>query len=53
MRRGCRLLATPTLVCFLLRTLARGLSMVDADDPEARDGVRMLWGTSSLGRREV
>lgn len=27
--------------------------MVDADEPEARDGVRMLDGTSSLGKRDV
>lgn len=50
---ACRLLATPTLVCFLLSTFERGLSMVDADDPEARDGVRVLGGTSSLGKRDV
>jgi hypothetical protein len=49
----CRLPATPTLVCFLLSTFDRGLSMVDADDPEASEGVRMLGGTSSLGSREV
>jgi len=53
MRVACRPLGTPTLVCFLLSTFDRGLSMVDADDPEAREGVRMPWGTSSLGSREV
>lgn len=42
MRVACRPLVTPTLVCFLLSTFDRGLSMVDADDPEAREGVRML-----------
>jgi hypothetical protein len=52
-RNGCRLLATPTLVCFLLSTLERGLSIVEAEDPDAREGVRMLAGTSSLGNREV
>ena len=52
-REACLLLATPTLVCFLLNTLERGLSIVDADDPEARDGVRVLGGTSSLGSRDV
>lgn len=26
--------------------------MVDADDPETREGVRVLVGTSSLGRRD-
>jgi hypothetical protein len=52
-RRGCRVPTTPTLVCFLLSTFERGLSMVDADDPDAREGVRMLLGTSSLGSRDV
>jgi hypothetical protein len=52
-RKVCLLPTTPTLVCFLLSTLERGLSMVEADDPDARDGVRMLMGTSSLGKREV
>lgn len=45
--------ATPTFVCFLLRTFDRGLSMVDAEEPEASEGVRVLAGTSSLGRRDV
>jgi hypothetical protein len=27
--------------------------MVDVEDPEASEGVRMLGGTSSLGRRDV
>ena len=27
--------------------------MVDADDPEAREGVLVLIGTSSLGKRDV
>jgi hypothetical protein len=53
MRRACRLLATPTLVCFLLKTFDRGLSMVDADEPDASEGVRVVLGTSSFGRREV
>jgi hypothetical protein len=52
-RKAWRLLATPTLVCFLLKTLDRGLSIVEADEPDASDGVLMLLGTSSLGRRDV
>ena len=52
-RKAWRLPATPTLVCFLLNTLDRGLSIVEAEDPDARDGVRMLLGTSSLGKRDV
>lgn len=51
-RRACRLLATPTLGCFLLSTFDCGLSIVDADDPETRDGVRVLAGTSSFGSRD-
>jgi hypothetical protein len=51
-RKACRLLATPTLGCFLLNTFDRGLSMVEADEPETREGVRVLTGTSSLGSRE-
>jgi hypothetical protein len=50
---ACRPLAAPTLVCFLLSTFERGLSMVDADEPEASEGVRILRGTSSLGNLEV
>jgi hypothetical protein len=49
----CRLPVIPTFVFFLLRTFDRGLSIVDADDPEKRDGVCMVVGTSSLGRRDV
>jgi hypothetical protein len=42
-RKACRLPpAAPTLVCFLLSTFERGLSMVEAEDPDAREGVRML-----------
>lgn len=52
LRKACRLIVTPTLGCFLLRTFARGLSIVDADDPETRDGVRVFAGTSSLGNRD-
>jgi hypothetical protein len=52
-RSACRPLMTPTFVCFLLRTLDRGLSIVDADDPDAREGVRILAGTSSFGSRDV
>jgi hypothetical protein len=48
-----RPLAAPTLVCFLLSTFDRGLSIVDADEPEASEGVRMLAGTSSFGNRDV
>jgi hypothetical protein len=51
-RRACRLPVTPTLGCFLLRTFARGLSIVDADDPETKDGVRVFAGTSSFGNRD-
>lgn len=51
-RRACRLLATPTLGCFLLSTFERGLSMVDADDSETRDGVGVFAGTSSFGSRD-
>lgn len=40
------------LDCFLRSTFDRGLSTVDAEDPDTRDGVRVLPGTSSLGRRE-
>jgi hypothetical protein len=53
MRNTCPLPGAPTLVCFLLSTFDRGLSIVDADDPDASEGVRMLVGTSSLGSREV
>lgn len=52
-RGACLLLVIPILVRFLLNTFDRGLSMVDADDPEARDGVRVFGGTSSLGSRDV
>ena len=38
---------------FLLNTFDRGLSTVDVDDPETREGVRVLPATSSLGRRET
>lgn len=50
-RITCRLPVDPTLGCFLLKTFERGLSMVDADDPETREGVRVFAGTSSLGSR--
>lgn len=53
MRKGCRLSVAPRLVCFLLSTFDLGLSIVDADDPEAKDGVLVLAGTSSLGKRDV
>ena len=48
-RIACRLLATPTLGCFLLSTFERGLSMVDAEDPDTSEGVRVFVGTSSFG----
>lgn len=51
-RKACRLLATPTLGCFRLRTFERGLSIVEAEDPETRDGVRVFAGTSSFGNRD-
>lgn len=42
----------PMLEGFLLRRFDRGLSMVDADDPDTRDGVRVLPATSNLGNRD-
>src|SRR5690242_943008 len=48
-RIACRLPGGPTLGCFLLKTFERGLSMVDADEPETREGVRVLVVASSLG----
>jgi len=53
MRSCCRVLERPTLVCFLLKTFERGLSMVDAEEPDARDGVRELRVTSSFGSFDV
>jgi hypothetical protein len=52
-RVTCLPVADPTLVCFLLSTFERGLSIVEAEEPEASEGVRMLGGTSSFGNREV
>lgn len=42
------------LDCFLRSTLDRGLSDVDTDDPDTKDGVGVMTdrGTSSLGKRE-
>lgn len=40
------------LDCFLLSTFDRGLSTVDAEDPDTSEGVRVFPGTSSLGRRD-
>lgn len=37
---------------FRLRRFDRGLSIVDADDPDTRDGVRVLPTTSNLGKRD-
>jgi hypothetical protein len=48
----CRTLPVPILDCFFLSTFDRGLSIVDAEEPEMRDGVRALSGTSSFGRRD-
>lgn len=44
----------PMLDCFLRSRPDRGLSEVDTDDPETREGVGVMTvrGTSSLGRRE-
>jgi len=52
--KACRLPVIPTLGCFLLNTFERGLSMVEADDPETKEGVRvlMLTCTSSFGSRD-
>lgn len=44
--------ATPMLDGFLLKLFEPGLSTVDVDDPDTRDGVRVAGGTSSLGRRD-
>lgn len=52
MRGPRRLLTTPTLVCFLLKTFDLGLSIVDVEEP-ASEGVRILMGASSLGKRDV
>ena len=46
------LVATPILEGFLRKTFDPGLSTVEADDPETRDGVRVFAETSSLGRRD-
>lgn len=46
------LAATPMLDGFLRKTFDPGLSTVDADDPETRDGVRVVATTSSLGSRD-
>jgi hypothetical protein len=35
---------------FFLRTFERGLSNVDADDPDTKDGVRMFGGGARLWR---
>jgi hypothetical protein len=53
-RDCCRWLLGPMLDCFFFNTFDRGLSMVEADEPDTRDGVRVFSGTSSLrGRDEV
>jgi hypothetical protein len=51
-REGCFPLPPPILDCFFLNTLDRGLSIVEAEEPETNDGVLANSGTSSLGRRE-
>lgn len=51
-RDCCRALPVPMLDCFFLNRFDRGLSIVDAEEPETRDGVRALSGTSSFGRRD-
>lgn len=48
----CFPLLTPILEGFLLRTFDRGLSMVDADEPETREGVLVFPVTSSFGSRD-
>jgi hypothetical protein len=40
------------LDCFFFSTFDRGLSIVEADEPDTRDGVRVLSGTSSLVCRD-
>jgi hypothetical protein len=37
---------------FLLRRFDRGLSAVEPDDPETREGVRVLLLGSGLGKRD-
>lgn len=46
------LVVTPMLEGFLRNTFDPGLSTVDADEPETREGVRVFAETSSLGRRD-
>jgi hypothetical protein len=37
---------------FRLSTFDRGLSVVEADDPDTSEGVRVVATTSSLGNRD-
>lgn len=40
------------LVCLRLKRLDRGLSIVEAEDPDTRDGVRVFVRFSGFGKRE-
>jgi hypothetical protein len=40
------------VVCLRLKRFDRGLSMVETDDPDTRDGVRVFVGISGFGKRE-
>jgi len=51
-RECCRSFPAPMLDCFFFSIFDRGLSTVEADEPDTRDGVRVLSGTSSLGWRD-
>jgi hypothetical protein len=52
MRETCLPLPTPIDEGFLLNRFDLGLSIVEAEDPETREGVRVFAATSNLGRRD-
>lgn len=52
LRDSCLVTPVPMLDCLRRRTFDRGLSTVEADDPDTRDGVLVDCGTSSFGRRD-